>query len=119
MPIVVGRVLSHSFGEVSTVCTMLVAFVGVALIWRISQPVTPMRAALLAVVVAIVALGCTVFAPFFEMVGMTGSMGVVVIVAGALSVALFNVMYDRSLGGYEKSERFSRLVRKVEGKHGN
>lgn len=117
--IVVGRVLSHSFGEVSTVCTMLVAFVGVALIWRISQPMTPMRAALLAVVVAIVALGCTVFAPFFEFVDLTGSMGVVVIVAGALSVALFNVMYDRSLGGYEKSERFSRLVRKVEGKHGN
>ena len=115
--LVVGRALSHSFDEISTVCTVLVAFVGVALIWRISQPMTALRAALLVVIIAIVALGCTLFAPFFEMVDLTGSMGVVIVVAGLVAVAFFNWMYDRSLAGYETNEHFLRLVRKVEGKH--
>ena len=61
-----GRALDHSFAEISTVCTVLVAFVGIALVWRISQPLTPLRAALLAVIAAIVAGGCTVFAPFLR-----------------------------------------------------
>ena len=116
--LVVGRALGHSFDEISTVCTVLVAFVGVALIWRISQPMTALRAALLVVVVAIVALGCTVFGSFFEIVAFDASMGVVIVVAGALATAAFNLMYNRSLATYEGSERFSRLVRKVEGKHG-
>lgn len=117
--LIVGRALNHSFDEISTVCTVLVAFVGVALIWRISQPLTPLRVTLLAVVIAIVALGCTLFASFFEIVDLTGSMGVVILVAGLVAVAFFNWMYNRSLSGYENSERFSKLVRKVEGKHGN
>ena len=116
--LVVGRALNHDFGEISTVCTVLVAFVGVALIWRISQPLTPLRVALLAVIIAIVALGCTVFASFFEIVDLTGSMGVVIVIAGLVAVAFFNWMYNRSLAGYETNEHFIRLVRKVEGKHG-
>ena len=111
-----GRALRHSFDEISSVCTVLVAFVGIALIWRISQPLTPLRAALLAVVAAIVALGCTVAAPFFEIVDFTGSMGVVVVAAGVVAVAFFNWMYARSLAGYETNERFLALVRRVEGK---
>ncbi|HJB54497.1 MAG TPA: HAD-IC family P-type ATPase, partial [Candidatus Olsenella avistercoris] len=114
-----GRALGHSFDEISTVCTVLVAFVGVALVWRISQPLTPLRVVLLAVIVAIVAGGCTLAAPFFEIVGLTGSMGVVIVAAGVVAVAFFNWMYDRSLASYESSERFARLVRKVEGRHGS
>lgn len=117
--LIVGRALAHSFGEISTVCTVLVAFVGVALVWRISQPLTPLRAALLVVIVAIVACGCTVFASFFEMEDMTGSMGVVIVAAGLIAVAFFNWMFDRSLASYETDERFARLVRKVEGRHGS
>ena len=117
--LLVGRALDHSFGEISTVCTVLVAFVGIALVWRISQPLTPLRTVLLVVIVAIVACGCTVFASFFEMVDMTGSMGVVIVAAGVLAVAFFNWMYNRSLASYETDERFARLVRKVEGKHDN
>ena len=115
--LVVGRALNHSFDEISTVCTILVAFVGVALIWRISQPLTALRAALLALIIAIVALGCTVFASFFEIMDLTGSMGVVIVVAGLVAVAFFNWMYNRSLAGYETNEHFLRLVRRVEGKH--
>lgn len=115
--LVVGRALGHSFDEISTVCTVLVAFVGVALIWRISQPLTPLRAALLAVVVGIVALGCTVFGSFFEIVRLDASMVAVIVAAGLVAVAAFNIMYGKSLASYESSEVFHRLVRKVEGKH--
>ena len=112
-----GRALGHSFGEISSVCTVLVACVGIALIWRISQPLTPLRAALLVVIVAIVALGCTVASPFFEIVSFTGSMGVVIAAAGAAAVVFFNWMYRRSLSGFETNERFLEIVRKVEGSH--
>ena len=47
---------------------------------------------------------------------MTGSMGVVIAAAGVLAVAFFNWMYDHAA---LDCERFARLVRKVEGKHGS
>ena len=112
-----GRALGHSFGEISSVCTVLVACVGIALIWRVSQPLTPLRVALLAVIIAIVALGCTVAAPFFEIVSFTGSMGVVIAAAGVIALAFFNWMYNRSLEGLDTNERFLAIVRKVEGRH--
>ena len=59
------------------------------------------------------------FGSFFEFDDLTGSMGVVIVVAGLLAVTLFNLMYNRSISSYENSERFARLVRKVEGKHGS
>ena len=112
-----GRALGHSFGEISSVCTVLVACVGIALIWRISQPLTPLRVALLVVIIAIVALGCTVAAPFFEIVSFTGSMGLVIAAAGIIAMAFFNWMYNRSLEGLDTNERFLAIVRKVEGRH--
>ncbi|HIZ46362.1 MAG TPA: HAD-IC family P-type ATPase [Candidatus Olsenella pullistercoris] len=115
--LLLGRALGHSFDEISTVCTLLVAIVGTALIWRISQPMTPLRWALLAVVVLIVAGGCTLGAAFFEIEGLTATMGAVTALVGAASVVGFNVAYDRSLAGYERSELFMGIVRKAEGKH--
>ena len=115
--LLLGRALGHSFDEISTVCTLLVAIVGTALIWRISQPMTPLRWALLAVVVLIVAGGCTLGAAFCEIEGVTATMGAVTALVGAASVAGFNVAYDRSLAGYERSELFMGIVRKAEGKH--
>ncbi len=116
--LVCGRALGHSFDEISSVCTVLVSFVGIALIWRISQPLTPLRTTLLVVIAAIVALGCTVAAPFFEIVSFTGSMGVVVLAAGVAAVAFFNWMYGRSVSGLVRDERFLEIVRRVEGRDG-
>lgn len=115
--IVAGRALHHSFDEISTVCTLLVAMVGTALIWRISQPLTSLRTALLVVIFAIVAAGCTVAAPFFGFVDLTGNMAVIVVVAGVAAVAGFMWLYQRSLAVYQTDGRFAWLVRKVEGKH--
>lgn len=115
----VGRALGHSHDEISTVCTLLVACVGTALVWRISQPLTPLRTALLVTMVSIVAAGCTVFAPFFEIVDLTGSMGVVCALVGAAAVALFNWVYLWLGATYESSGPFWWLVRKLEGRgHG-
>ena len=113
--LLVGRAIGHSYGEISSVCTVLVAIVGIALIWKISQPLTSLRVALLLVIVAIVALGCTVFASFFEIVDLTGSMGVVIVVAGVVSAVFFDILYNLSTTRLNKSERFVALVRKVEG----
>ena len=104
----------HTAEEVSTVCTILTSFVGVALIWKISRPLTPLRAALLAFVVAIVALGCTVFGDFFEMSRFTGNMALVICVVGVVAVALFSWLYERSSRGYERSALLARIVRRVE-----
>ena len=112
-----GRALGHSFDEISTVCTLLVAIVGIALIWRISQPMTALRWALLAVVVLIVAGGCTLGADFFEIEGLTVTMGAVTVLVGVVSVACFNMTYDWSLANYEKSGLFMSIVRRAEGKH--
>ena len=112
-----GRALGHSFDEISTVCTLLVAIVGISLIWRISQPMTALRWALLAVVVLIVAGGCTLGADFFEIEGLTVTMGAVTVLVGVVSVACFNMTYDWSLANYEKSGLFMSIVRRAEGKH--
>ena len=114
--LLLGRALSHSFNEISTVCTVLVACVGVSLIWRISQPLTTLRAVLIGAVIAIVALGCTVFADFFGFVDLTGSMGVVIVVDGLIAVKAFNVLYDRSLSGNKSGGLNSWIMRKMEGK---
>lgn len=115
--LIAGRCLGHSFDEISSVCTVLVAVVGIALIWRISQPMTPLHAGLLAVVAAIVALGCTVFAPFFEIVSFTGSMGIVIAGSGVLALVEFNLLYNWSTVKLVENERFVGLVRRVEGWH--
>ena len=57
------------------------------------------------------------FAPFFEICDLTGSMGVVIVVAGVAAVVFFNWVYGRAQRGYETSERFARVVRMVEGRH--
>ena len=63
--LIVERGLGGTFEEVSTCCMLLTAAVGTALIWRIAQPLNPMRAALIAFCVAYVALGCTLLTDFF------------------------------------------------------
>lgn len=108
--LVFGRTLGLSFAETSTVCLILNFVVGFALVWRISQPLTPMRVALLAVMVAFVATGCTVLADFYRIVPLTTTMGMLVIILGAISVLFFNRAYDWSLANYEHNGVFSKIV---------
>ena len=59
------RGLGGTFEEVSTCCMLLTAVVGITLIDRIAQPLTPLRVALLVFCCAYVVLGCTLFTSFF------------------------------------------------------
>ena len=95
--LIAGRAMGLTFEELSTVCTILTCLIGLALIIRISWPPTTLRAALLACVVGIVVLGCTVFAWFFLFAPLTAPMAVLVCVIGAASLALFWWLYSYSL----------------------
>lgn len=113
--LVVCRALGMTFAQISTVCMIVTCAVGVALIWRISQPLTPLRVALLVFVVAYVAVGCTVFGDFNRVAAPTVTMVVLMGTVGAAAVVLFNKLLDRSLATYEHDERFNGFLRRLEG----
>ncbi|MCI7437687.1 MAG: HAD-IC family P-type ATPase [Coriobacteriaceae bacterium] len=115
--LVAERVMPMTFGETSTVCMLLVSIVGMRLIWRISQPLTPLRTALLMTVAAIVAVGCTVFGTFFKVAPLTPSMCVLVVVAGALSCALFDALFNRSIALANNGGGIDRLADRLEETH--
>ncbi|WP_130812162.1 HAD-IC family P-type ATPase [Olsenella sp. Marseille-P4559] len=119
MALVAERAMPMTFSETSTVCMLLVAIVGIRLIWRISQPMTPLRTALLVTVAGIVAVGCTVFGAFFKVAPLTPSMCVLVIVAGALSCVLFDVLFNRSIVLAKDGEGIARLADRLEETHVN
>jgi cation-transporting ATPase E len=96
---------------------LLVAIVGIRLIWRISQPLTPLRTALLITVAAIVAVGCTVFGAFFMVAPLTLSMCVLVIVTGVLSCALFDTLFNRSIALANDGGGIARLADRLEETH--
>ena len=110
-----GRLLDHSFAEISTVCMMLTIVVGLALIYRISRPLTPLRATLLVSMVGLVVLSYTVFGDFFRVVRLPLDVAVFTVVLSVASVALFEALSRRFISGYEKSPLFARVVSFVEG----
>ena len=116
--LIAGRALDLSFEELSTVCTILICLVGIALIVRISWPLTPLRIALLAVVVGIVAVGCTVFAWFFVFAPFSMPMAVLVLAIGAVSLVLFNWCYDRSLFDLAHDGSITRFFMDLEANNG-
>lgn len=91
---VVGRLaLGLDYGQVSTLCVLLVALVGALLITRISIPFTPIRAALLVVVVGGTVLGATLFHNLFGIEPFTLPMW---LLFGTIAVGIavvFNVLY--------------------------
>ena len=89
-----GGVLGLEHGQTSTACVLLTALVGACLVLRISRPLNALRTCLLAVVVAIVAIGCTLFADFFEIEPITPIMWACVCGVGAVALVVFNVLYN-------------------------
>lgn len=84
-----GRLLDHSFAEISTVCMMITVVIGLALIYRISRPLTPLRSALLVAMSGLVLLSYTVFGEFFHVVRLAPDVAVFTVVLAALSITLF------------------------------
>ncbi len=113
-----GRLLDHSFAEISTVCMMITVVIGLALIYRISRPLTPLRSALLVAMSGLVLLSYTVFGEFFHVVRLAPDVAVFTVVLAALSITLFEWTSRIFLANYERSVLFARVVRFVEGKDG-
>ncbi|MDD2587869.1 MAG: HAD-IC family P-type ATPase [Atopobiaceae bacterium] len=106
-----------SYGEVSTLCLMITATVGLCLIARISSPLNPLRCALLAVCIAMVLGGCTVARDFFEVSYLTFQMWVFLAVTLCVGLVAFNLLYDRFARSAEAGTGLMRLVSDLEEKY--
>lgn len=100
--------LGFDHNQVSTLCVLLTAWVGVNLIFRISMPFTPLRIALMAFVVTGCVVGAALFPNVFSISAFVEPMWVVAIVIGLGAVAVFNALYT----GFDRwhAERQARLV---------
>ena len=116
LTLVAGRhAFAWDFTDVSTVCAMLTALVGLALIARISRPLTTLRKALLAFVVCFLASGFTWAGPFFSMATPDVSMLLHFALVGAVGVRAFNLLSVAFARDLESgSGVFSRFVDRLE-----
>ena len=90
----VGRLaLGLDYGQVSTLCVLLTAWVGVMLIIRLSVPFTPIRTALLVVVVGGTVLGATLLHGLFGIEPFTVPRAVLLAVCAVAASALFHWLY--------------------------
>ena len=112
--LLVGRALGHSFDEISTVCTVLVLLVGMLLLLRVSAPVTPWRALVVACVLAIMVAGLTLLGPLFGFASPTVAMVVECIAIGACASALFLWLYGWVQARAHTSARLRAAVAWVE-----
>ncbi len=94
--LLVERGLGGTFAEVSTCCMLLTAAVGIMLIYRIAQPLNPLRTALLVFCVAYVVGGCTLFTDFFGVVALEASHALSCAVIVIAAVIGFNALYNYS-----------------------
>lgn len=89
LELLLGRLLGHEFDEISTVCMIITVVVGLALIYRISQPLTTLRKLLLASMSALAVLACTVGGSFFHVFALPFDVAVATVVFCVLAVLLF------------------------------
>ena len=75
--------------QLSTMCLIATASVGIALIWRISFPFTPLRAAVFVFVVAGLIIGIVGFPAFFSIAALTLKQFIESIAIAALGIIIF------------------------------
>lgn len=86
--------LGLSYAEVSTLCVLTASFIGVLLIIKLSIPFTPIRVALLIVVIGGTVLGATVFHNLFGIQAFTTPMIVLILAVGACASLFFFWLYQ-------------------------
>ena len=86
--------LGLSYAQISTLCVLITALIGVMLVIRLSIPYTPIRAALLVVVLGGLVLGCTVAAPLFNIAPLTETMWIIFAVVGIVDVLAFQLLFN-------------------------
>ena len=108
------RIAGLDYSQASTLSMYLTGIVGIALIVKISQPLNPLRIALLASVVVMLLGGIIFFRDFFKLAPLSLDMFVFLAVMGAVSLGLFLYLYGKSEGHAGKSDPLAGLVRKLE-----
>lgn len=112
--------LGFTGGQVSTIATCLVAVMGALLVWRISQPLTPLRFVLIVVICGLCAAGILLFGWIFEIAQFTVVMLLFLAIALALAAFVFWVFYNRGVDTTEDgSGPYVELAKKIqEADHG-
>ena len=112
--------LGFTDGQVSTIATCLVAVMGALLVWRISQPLTPLRFVLIVVICGLCAAGILLFGWIFEIAQFTVVMLLFLAIALALAAFVFWVLYNRGVDTTEDgSGPYVELAKKIqEADHG-
>ena len=86
-------VFGMSYAQVSTLCTLCLAWIGANLVFRLSLPLTPIRVALLVVVVG-GTVGCSAFLPgLFAIAAFTPEMTLLFVPVSLVAAALFHVLF--------------------------
>lgn len=119
---VMARAFGWSDALLSTVSMIVMAAVGIALIERLSRPLTPLRVALLVFSTSYVLLGITVFRDFFLVAPMDYVTGIVCVVTVACAIILFEFLYaKRELWseGSALGRLLSRGMEMLDGSRGN
>ena len=108
--------------QLSTFCLVATCSVGAALIWRISWPFTPLRAAVFVFVVAGIGVGITLFPDFFSIAALTWGQAIVLAAIVAVGCLLFFKLADLCETSLERRTRsatgFGRGVRVKLGRRG-
>lgn len=81
------------YAQVSTLCVLLTSLIGVMLVIRLSVPYTPIRAALLVVVLGGIVLGCTAFGWFFNIAAMTEATWWLFAIIGIADIVAFQLIF--------------------------
>lgn len=105
---IAGYALGMDYGQVSTMCVLLTSWVGINLVVRLSWPLTPIRAALLVVVVGGTVGGHLLLPGLFSLVPYTLDMGIIVLIMGVVAAVAFHYLYFK-LDTWH-AERQSKLV---------
>ena len=90
--------LGLTYDQVSTLCVLTVAFVGILLVIRLCLPLNPLRAALLVVVIGGTVLGATLLPGLFDIAPLTGPMALLLATVCAVDAVAFQLLYRRLVG---------------------
>jgi cation-transporting ATPase E len=113
--LIVFREFTHfSTYQISTIATCLVCVIGLALIWRISQPLNLLRGALFFSMVACVAVCIFFFQPFFQIAPFNLPMFIFFVITGSASLAVFNILYNKGERRDSFTGRVARAFQKLE-----
>jgi len=115
--LVVMRPLGFAESEVQTACMCLTAVVGLALVVRVSLPMTRLRAALVVSMAALLAAAFTLQRNFFRMAAFTPALLLVVVVLAVVALVAFTIAYNASLRDIGEGGRLVRLAERVEEFH--